>query len=146
MSSGIDPYGAAITGVPVASASMTDRPNGSGKCDQVHERERAAQELVALGRTDRAEVVDAVPAQVGLDLVTKVGLVLHDAGDAQRKAGPMSQLDRLVRSLVRVDAAEEQQVVAVAQRRNVNAAGSRPWWMVASYRSRGLRSASLIET
>jgi hypothetical protein len=44
--SGTEPQGHAITGVPQASASIMAKPNGSGPIDGEHQGQRVAKELV----------------------------------------------------------------------------------------------------
>ena len=101
-----------MTGVPVAKASTTERPNGSAKlmrCSSARAPPSSASR--SLG-TDRAHVghVDAV--DVRGHGVAEVRLVLDDPGDDERHARTPGDLDREVRALVRMDPAEEQQVVA----------------------------------
>jgi len=90
---------------------LDDRePEGLGEADEVEEREGTAQQRITLDRLDRSRVGDAFQSEVWLHEVTEVGPVLHDPRDDQWKAGPACDLDRQVRPLVRVDAAEEEEV------------------------------------
>ena len=110
--SGIDPRGWVITGVPVARASTTARPNGSSKSMRWSSALGAAEQPVALRRADRAEVGDVDAVDEGFDVLAVVRGVLDDAGDDQREAGASGDLDRGMGALVGVDAAEEEQVAA----------------------------------
>ena len=51
---------------------------------------------------------------MGFDLLVEVGLVLHDAGDDQASPAQARDLDREMNALVRMDAAEKDQVIAGA--------------------------------
>ena len=53
---------------------------------------------------------------MGLDLLAEIGLVLHNAGDDQAPSAQARDLDREMDALVRMDASEEDQVVAAAFR------------------------------
>ena len=96
---------------------LDDRePEGLGEADQVQQRQRAAEQLVALLRADRAQVRDAGRPEVRFDELPEVVAVLDDAGDDQRQPCSPSHLDGPVGPLVGMDAAEEQQVAPRADR------------------------------
>ena len=114
-SSGMEPRRWATTGVPVASASTTDRPKGSSKSMRCSRAVGPAQQGVPIPGADRTEVGDLRPVDVGADLLLEVALVLHDPRDPQRHTGPAGHLDGVVRPLVGVDAAQEQQVGVVGR-------------------------------
>ena len=114
--SGSDPSGCAITGCAGGQRLDDGEPERLGEPDQVQQRQRAAQQLVALGRPDRAHVADARRSEVRLDQLPEVVRVLHDPRDDQRQPGSAGDLDGPVGALVGMDAAEEQQVAARAGR------------------------------
>jgi len=103
MSSGMEPNGNAITGVPVANASTTEAER-LGEADEVQEGQGPAEQSITFDRADRSGVRNACPPEVWLDAVTEVGTVLHDPSDHEWKAGPACGLDRQMPPLVRVDA------------------------------------------
>jgi hypothetical protein len=49
---------------------------------------------------------------MGLHLLSEVRPILDNAGNKQRQAAPLSNLDRQMDTLVRVNPAEEDQVIA----------------------------------
>ena len=92
---------------------LDDRePERLGETDQVQQRQRAAEQLVALLRADRPEVRHAGRLEVRFDELPEVVAVLDDPGDDQRKPCSPSHLDGPMGALVGMDAAEEQQVLA----------------------------------
>ena len=114
--------------------------------DQVQERPRAAEQLAAPSRPDRADVAHALAVDMRLDELLEVVAVLDDPGDHERQAGALGDLDRLRGALVRMDPPEEEQIVArLLLELELAAARCRGGsWR----RSRGsaCRSASLIAT
>ena len=93
-SSGSEPRGFAITGVPAASDSTTDSERLL-EVDQVEQRGRAAERLVALGWPDGPDEAYGLAIDAWLDLLAEVGPVMHHARDQQgipaRQAASMAR-------------------------------------------------------
>ena len=81
---------------------------------QVQERARRREQRVLACHTHGPDVVDRAAIEMGLDLRAEIGLVLHDAGDDQAPPAQARDLDREMNALVRMDAAEKDQVVTGA--------------------------------
>ena len=67
--------------------------------------------ILARGQTIRSCLVRLPIIQMGFHLLSEVGLVLNDARDHQRRPALASNLDCQMNTLVRVNPAEEDQVV-----------------------------------
>ena len=94
--------------------------------DQVQQGVRAAEQLGSLVRADRAEERDALAVESRRAPLVEVALVLDDPGDHEPHPGRDGDVDRLGRSLVGMDPAEEQQVVARRRGAAANASVSMP--------------------
>src|SRR6185312_15599467 len=114
ISSGIDPRLQAITGVPQASASTTDSPNGSSKLIRWSSA-RGTQGVGAGRAAHRAAMDHGALVQRGHDLLVIILLILDDTGHDQPPTRSTCRRNRLGRPLVRVDAAEEEQVFAAVR-------------------------------
>ena len=115
ITSGAEPRGKAMTGVPQAMASIMTRPNGSGQSIGKRSARRLAEEARLVALADLADVLDQrVGADQGLDLLLPVGEVgvVDLGGDLQRDAGAGGDLDGAVGALLRRDAAEEGEIAA----------------------------------
>ena len=71
---------------------------------------RAAKERRALGRTDRPDETHTVAVDPRPHELIEVRLVLHDASKDEGHTAALGHIDRLHRSLVGMDPAEEEQV------------------------------------
>ena len=119
MTSGADPDGKAITGVPQAIASIMTSPKGSGHSIG---NSRAAASPRNLGFSRSRDLADEFDVRMGvdqrLDRLLPVGLI--DAVDLgrhlQSSADPRRDFDSLRRTLFRRNAAKESEVVALGRR------------------------------
>ena len=100
-----------MTGVPQAMASTTLNPNGSSKLMRCSSAIAPPEQVRAHLGTDGAHVPNALAVEARCDAFGEVRLVLHDARDHQRQTHALGDVDRLHDALVRMDPAEEQQVV-----------------------------------
>jgi hypothetical protein len=103
-----------MTGVPQASASTTDSPNGSSKLMRWSSA-RGTEDFRAGRPTHRAAIDHGTVVERGCDLFIVIFLILDDAGHNQSPTRLTCRSNRLGRPLVRVDAAEEQQVFAAVR-------------------------------
>ena len=77
---------------------------------QVQQRSGSREQLILARYVHRPDVADRL-IQVRLDLLPKVCLILDNARDEQRQSAQASDLDREMDALVRVNPAEENQVI-----------------------------------
>ena len=80
---------------------------------QVQQRPGLREQRVLARHVHRPDVADRL-IEVGLHLLAEVGLILDNARDEQRQPAQASNLDRQMDALVRVNPAEEDQVIAAA--------------------------------
>ena len=80
--------------------------------DEMQQRVRAAEQLRSLVRPTGADERHLVAVDARRDELVEVLLVLHDAGDHERHPARGGNVDRFCRSLVGMNSAEEQQIVA----------------------------------
>jgi len=78
----------------------------------VHERERTAEQFVALLAAHVAEELHGVAIDVRLDLLAEVGFIVWDAGHLQAHAGALRDLDREMGAFLGVEAREEDEIAA----------------------------------
>src|SRR5581483_2999582 len=78
----------------------------------MHKRPRTAEQSPASVWSDRADVRHSLTVEARFDQPLEVAAVLDDPGDHEWQTNTFGHLDRLHRPLVRMDAAEEQQVLA----------------------------------
>ena len=81
--------------------------------DRVQQRGRIAEDIGSAPWADRAEEDDLIPVDVRFHGVGKILLVLHDAADHQPSSRAAGDLDGVSCALVRMDAPETHQVIAL---------------------------------
>jgi len=90
-----------MTGVPQASASTTDRPNGSSKLMRWSNARADPRVFRARRAADRAKVDHSPVVECGRDLLIVIILILDDAGHDQFPSGSTCRCDRFSGTLVR---------------------------------------------
>ena len=115
MISGIEPRWYAMTGVPAAIASTTDRPKGSSKSMGCSRASAPPSRAERSRRSDRPDVAHPIPVDPRRDEVIEVGLVLNGTGDHQHPPGPLGDVDRVRGALVGMDAAEDDELVTAGR-------------------------------
>ena len=101
-----------MTGVPQAIASTTLKPNGSSKLTRCRRALAPPSSSPRRVAPDRADVADPLPVESRLHEPLEVVAVLDYPGDLERHTDALGDVDRLRCPLVRMDPAEEQEVVA----------------------------------
>src|SRR5918996_4331743 len=81
---------------------------------QVQQRACRCEQLVFACHTHGPDVVGSLAIEMRFDSLVEIGLVLHDAGDDQAPPTQARDLDREMNALVRMDAAEKDQVITGA--------------------------------
>ena len=102
----------AITGTPAALASARTSPNRSGMVFRCSRARAACEQFILARNANRPDIADVLIIDVGLDLLPEVGLILDDSGDDQAPAAQASDLDGQMDTLVRVNPAQKNQVIA----------------------------------
>src|SRR5207237_6379749 len=77
-----------------------------GEFDEMEEREGGTEQLVALGRAERAHEADAVTIDVGCYFPVEIVPIVNDARDYKRKPDRLRYRDRVGHAPVGVEAAE----------------------------------------
>src|SRR6476661_1265573 len=123
MISGTDPLPKAITGVPLAIASISTRPNGSGqlmgKSSAIASPRKAPLSL----SPDLTDELDHRIFEQRLDprpVIRTIGSV-DLCHDRQRQPSTAGDLDCAVRSLLRTDSANKGEIAAITRTRSVEA-------------------------
>ena len=115
ITSGTEPRGRAITGVPQARASIITRPKGSGQSIGKSRAQRAAEQRRLVVVADLAEELDPRVVEQRLDVLARSSRDRPASTlAAMRSRMPARCATRIaaIGALLRRDAAEEQQVVA----------------------------------
>ncbi len=115
-------YGAVQVGVPVVrdhgcatGHGLDDAvPEGFVEVDEVEQAVRVGENRGSVSGVDGSDVGHAIVVEVCRDLGAEVALVLDDAGDDEPSLHSPGDFDRVGGALVRVNAAEEEQVIARA--------------------------------
>jgi hypothetical protein len=101
----------AITGVPQAMDSITDRPKGSSNCMGCNSAQGLAEQPVALNGPDTADINHLVVVYVRGDILIIVSLILDDARQYQLFIAGPGDFNSLPGTLVIVNAPEKKQVI-----------------------------------
>ena len=103
----------AITGTPAALASARTSPNRSGMVFRCSSARALREQLVLARHVHRPDVADRL-IEVRLHLLAEVCPILDNARDEQRQPAQARNLDRQMDTLVRMNPAEEDQVISAA--------------------------------
>ena len=101
----------AITGTPAALASARTSPNRSGMVFRCSSARASREQRVLARHVHRPDVADRL-IEVGLHLLAEVGPILDNSRDEQRQPAQAGNFDGQMDALVRVNPAEEDQVIA----------------------------------
>jgi len=86
-------------------------PEALGPRRQVHERERAAEQFVALRAAHVPDELHRIAVDQRLDPFAKIRLVVRNAGQLDAHAGSRGRLDRQMRAFLGMKAPEKEQIV-----------------------------------
>ena len=131
ISSGIDPRLKAMTGVPQASASTTDRPKGSSKLMRWSKARADPRVLRARRSADRAKINHRPVFECRRDLLVVIILVLNDPGHDQSPSRSMCRRDRFSCTFVLMNSAKKSRSSLPCGSKGKSFSGI-PWWMVAA--------------
>ena len=113
MISGMEPSEKAITGVPQALASTTDKPKGSLKLIGCNRHAAPPRSLSRYFRADTSHIFYPAAIQMGLNLGLEIALVLNYSRYQQIPVRQPSYLDGFSDTLVGMNSAKEEQVFSI---------------------------------